>query len=86
MIASMKIEIVSPEKTLFSGEVESVTLPGTKGKFTMLDRHAPIISSLEKGSLTYKEVGGKEDELSISGGFVEMNNNVVSVCIDGLEK
>ena len=77
----MKLEIVSPEKTLYSGEVELITLPGTNGSFTVLDRHAPIISSLEKGVLIYR-VKGKDNEITISGGFIEMKNNDVSICIE----
>ncbi len=77
----MRLEIVSPEKILYSGEAELITLPGTVGRFTILERHAPIISSLEKGTLMYR-VHGEDKELSINGGFVEAKNNVVSVCID----
>lgn len=77
----MQLEIVSPEKTLYSGEAELVTFPGTIGSFTILERHAPIISSLEKGILMYR-VNGEDRELIINGGFVEAKNNVVSVCID----
>ncbi len=77
----MRLEIVSPEKTLYSGEAELVTLPGTNGSFTILERHAPIISSLQKGMLVYR-VKGEDKELAIDGGFVEAKNNVVSVCID----
>jgi F-type H+-transporting ATPase subunit epsilon len=77
----MQLEIVSPEKTVYSGEAELVTLPGTSGSFTILEHHAPIISSLEKGTLVYR-VKGEDRELPINGGFVEAKNNVVSVCID----
>jgi F-type H+-transporting ATPase subunit epsilon len=77
----MKLEIISPEKILFSGNAESVTLPGLLGSFTILDRHAPIISALEKGKLAYKT--GKETvELTVDGGFVEAKKNIVSVCVD----
>ena len=79
----MKLEIISPEKTLYTGDAESVTLPGAKGSFTILDRHAPIISSLEKGTLSYRVRGENQDnEMDINGGFVEAKNNIVSVCID----
>jgi F-type H+-transporting ATPase subunit epsilon len=77
----MQLEIVSPEKTVYSGDAGLVTLPGANGSFTILDRHAPIISSLEKGILVYR-VNGEDRELTINGGFVEAKNNVVSVCID----
>ncbi len=77
----MKLEIISPEKILFSGEVELVTLPGTLGSFTILEGHAPIISSLKNGKLLYR-VNGNDFELIVNGGFIEMKNNTVSVCID----
>lgn len=79
----MKLEIISPEKTVFSGEVESVTLPGAIGSFTILENHAPIVSSLDNGKVIYKN-NGEENELLIKGGFVEVKNNIVLVCIDGL--
>ena len=79
----MKLEIISPEKTLFSGEVELVTLPGMVGSFTVLDRHAPIVSVLQRGVLLYR-INGKDNRLAISGGFVEVKNNTLSVCIDSL--
>ncbi len=80
----MKIEIVSPEKTLYNGETELVTLPGAYGSFTVLERHAPIISALEKGVLVYR-VNGEDIELAITGGFVEVKNNIVTVCVDGIQ-
>jgi len=77
----MQLTIVSPEKILYSGKAELVTLPGTIGNFTILERHAPIISSLEKGILLYR-VEGEDKELTINGGFVEAKNNEVSVCVE----
>jgi F-type H+-transporting ATPase subunit epsilon len=77
----MKLDIISPEKVLYSGTAESVMLPGLKGAFTILERHAPIISGLNKGNLMYR----KENEaisLSIDGGFVEAKNNIVTVCVE----
>jgi F-type H+-transporting ATPase subunit epsilon len=77
----MNLEIISPERIIYSGEVNSVTLPGASGLFTILDHHAPIISVLKKGALTYK-VGGKEKTIEINSGFAEVKQNVVSVCIE----
>jgi F-type H+-transporting ATPase subunit epsilon len=78
-MGKLHLNIVSPEKELFDGEVSSVGLPGTFGAFTILPDHAPIVSSLTKGKLTY--VTDKEYELDIEGGFIEMSNGVVSVCV-----
>jgi len=77
----MNLEIISPEKIIYSGKAESVTLPGLSGSFTILDRHAPIISALDKGVVSYR-AGGKEDEITINGGFVEAKKNNVSVCVE----
>ena len=77
----MTLEILSPEKTLFSGEVERVTLPGTSGEFTVLPHHAPIISSLASGRVRYLPAGGTEQSVDVKGGFVEVNKNRVSVCV-----
>lgn len=77
----LHLTVVSPEKEEFNGEVSSVTLPGTLGRFSILPHHAPIVSSLEKGKLEYVATDGKEYSLDIEGGFVEMSNGEVSVCI-----
>jgi len=77
----MNLEIISPEKVIYSGEARSVTLPGLSGSFTILDRHAPIISALDKGTVKYN-AGGKEEEITVNGGFVEAKKNDVSVCIE----
>lgn len=74
------LSIYSPAKQLFDGEATRVTLPGTIGTFTILTHHAPIVASLKKGELSYVS-GGNEQTLKIQGGFVEMSNGVVSVCV-----
>ncbi len=74
----MTLEIITPEGKLFSGEVELVTVPGTKGTFTILNNHAPIISSLTKGKIVYRH-NQSEKNLVIDEGFVEVLNNSVSI-------
>lgn len=66
----LKLKIVSPEKIVFQGEVESVLVPGTLGSFEILNDHAPIISSLEIGKVEYTTKEGKQ-VMNIQGGFVE---------------
>lgn len=79
----MKLDILTPEKRVFSGEVESVTLPGTMGMFMVLPQHAPMISSLRKnGQLSYVQ-DGKKTTLTVPGGFVEVLNDTVTVCAEG---
>lgn len=78
----MKVEILSPERTLFNGDVDLVTLPGTHGRFTILQDHAPLVSSLRKGVIRIKPFEGDEIEIPVNGGFVEVKRNVVSVCVE----
>lgn len=82
----MKLEIITPEKKVFTGEVKSVTLPGVLGLFTVLENHAPIISSLKEGRLNYTSVTGEEYTVTITGGFVEVSNNKMNVCVEGIKK
>ena len=77
----MNLEIISPEKIIYNGEVDSITLPGVMGLFTILNHHAPIISVLKNGVVTYK-VGEDEKKIEINSGFVEAKQNIVSVCIE----
>lgn len=77
----LNLVIVSPEKTLFKGSVSDVTFPGTQGVFMVLPQHAPLLSSLEKGVIKYTTSEG-EQSLEITGGFVEVKKNQVSVCVE----
>jgi F-type H+-transporting ATPase subunit epsilon len=77
----MKLEIITPEQIYFSGEVTSVTLPGTSGLFTVWENHAPLISSLMKGKISYLS-DNKETVLNIESGFAEVSKNVVTVCLE----
>ena len=77
----LKLKIVSPEKVVFNGEVESVTVPGTAGEFEILVDHAPIISSLETGTVTYVTSEGRLS-LPVRGGFVSVHKNEVNVCVE----
>jgi F-type H+-transporting ATPase subunit epsilon len=81
----MKLEIISPEKIYFKGEVDSVTLPGILGPFQVLNNHAPLISLLKKGMLEFSYEGNIQ-ELEITDGFVEIGNNNITVCIDAIKK
>lgn len=76
----MKLKIVSPEKVLYHGDVEQVIVPGTQGRFEVLANHAPIISSLEEGTLLYKDNEGHS--LNIKSGFIEVNHNEVTICVE----
>jgi F-type H+-transporting ATPase subunit epsilon len=77
----LQLRIVSPEKIEFDGVIESVIVPGTMGQFEILNDHAPIISTLQKGMVEYTTREGKTS-LEIQGGFVEVQKNVVSLCVE----
>jgi len=74
----MHLEIITPDTTLFDGEVNSVKFPGTGGSFETLSNHAPVISSLEKGTIVVKTDDGQK-EFDINGGIVEVLNNKIKV-------
>lgn len=75
----MLIEIITPEKQLFSGEVKQVKLPGMNGGFELLEDHAPIISSLRIGDIIVTDMENKKHEFEIGGGVVECSDNKVIV-------
>ena len=77
----LQLKIVSPEKVEYDGAVECVLVPGTAGQFEILNDHAPIISTLQKGVVEYVSQEGKVS-LNILGGFVEVQKNVVSLCVE----
>ena len=77
----MFLEILSAEEKIFSGEVDSVILPGTDGQFQILNNHAPIISSLTNGEIKYSDKS-KNETLEINGGIVEVLDTKVSALIE----
>ena len=78
---SFQLDIVTPEKTIFSDTVEDVYLPGSEGEMGVLDTHAALVSPLSPGDLRYKK-DGKIEELAVGEGFVEVSDDKVSVLID----
>ncbi len=77
----LRLRIIAPDRLVYEGEVESVTLPGTLGSFTVLNNHAPIISSLDMGKITYKDADGATD-IAVKSGFAEVKDNILSVCVE----
>ena len=77
----MRLEIVTPEKRVFDDEVDSVTVPTASGEAGILPNHAPLVSALKPGILSYTSKG-VTDKLAVSGGFVEISENMVSVLAD----
>jgi F-type H+-transporting ATPase subunit epsilon len=81
----MHLEILSPEKKIYSGEADGVQMPGVTGSFEVLNNHAPMIAALATGKMRVRT--GKENTIyNIKGGFVEVLNNNVSVLVEGVEK
>ena len=78
------LKIVSPERVEFGGDVKGVVVPGTQGQFEILINHAPIISSLEKGTVSYETASGEKRTLDIYAGFVSVMQNQINVCIEKL--
>jgi len=79
----MYLEIYTPDQKIFEGEVESAKFPGSKGEFQVLNNHAAIISSLEKGNIVLQDNNGIQDFM-ISGGVVEVLNNKITVLAEAL--
>ena len=79
----MFLEIITPDKQVYSGEILSTTLPGTNGSFQVLKNHAPLISTLEKGSIVIKN-STEEKTFQIEGGIVEVLNNKVVVLAESI--
>ncbi|MBV5313531.1 MAG: ATP synthase F1 subunit epsilon [Prolixibacteraceae bacterium] len=81
---SMLLEIITPDKTVYSGQVKLVQLPGSKGTFEILNNHAPIISTLNKGEIKVEEESGKELFFDVDGGVVENKDNKIIVLAESV--
>ena len=83
-MATLKLEVVTPDKTVVSADVESVVCPGVVGEFGVLPNHVSLLSALSIGDLRYK-ADGQEHHVFISGGFADVNNDVLSVLAESAE-
>jgi len=81
----IKVEIVTPAKIAFTGNVKSITIPGTKGTFQVLFNHAPLMSSFEVGFIKIEDESGESTNYATSGGTVEILNNKVVVLSESFE-
>ncbi len=79
----MTLEILTPEKKIFSGDVYGVQLPGIDGSFEVLEKHAPLVSALKAGKLKILKDKTVTSSYAIQSGFVEVLNNVTSVLVEG---
>jgi F-type H+-transporting ATPase subunit epsilon len=78
----MIVEIITPEKRLFEGESSMIQVPGTKGSFQILNSHAPIVSTLEKGTITVRKPDNEEVTFDINSGLVECKNNKIIILVE----
>ena len=78
----MQLEIITAESQLYSGEVTSVKLPGMDGEFEILNNHAPVISTLDKGIIRVIDNNNKTENFEVNGGVIEMQNNKIIILAD----
>ncbi len=83
---SYTLKIVTPDEIFFEGQVEHVMLPGAKGYLGILTNHAPLVTPIEKGNLTYRDEQGKTESLKVEGGFLEVSKNKVLVLTDSVQE
>ncbi|NJD21905.1 MAG: F0F1 ATP synthase subunit epsilon [Melioribacter sp.] len=79
------VEIITPSKSAFKGQVKSITVPGTLGNFQVLFNHAPMLSTFEIGKIKLNDTNDKEIEYATSGGTVEVNDNKILILADSVE-
>ena len=82
----MKIEIITPDKKVYQGDIKSVRVPGKKGSFQVLKDHAPIISTLEKGPVIIIDQAGNETIFEIDGGVIEVKLNKIILLADSVNE
>jgi F-type H+-transporting ATPase subunit epsilon len=81
----MKIEIITPDRKVFEGEIKSVRVPGKKGSFQVLKDHAPIVSTLENGAVIMVDMDGNESIYEINGGVIEVKANKIILLADSVK-
>ncbi len=84
MATLFKLSILTPEKTVFDGDVQYVEAPGTEGHFGVLAHHAALVTALASGTLTVRGATGAEERWQVGGGFFEVSNNVATVLADSV--
>lgn len=82
---TIRLEIVTAERTLFEGDVDALAAPGVEGEIGVLPKHAALMTVLQPGDLRYR-VNGVEEEFSVTGGFIDVRGDHVSVLADAAER
>lgn len=80
----MKLQIITPDKSIYNGEATSVVVPGSAGSFEILKSHAPIISTLDDGKVIIRQSKSAEETIYIKGGVVEVLDDKVTVLAEGI--
>ena len=81
----MKIEIITPDRKVYEGEIKSVRVPGKKGSFQVLKDHAPIVSTLDKGPVIIIDQNDKEIHYEVDGGVIEVKMNRIILLAESVE-
>lgn len=82
---SLHVTIITSQRSVFDGEADAVNAPGSEGRMTILPRHAPLLTTLDLGELRIRE-HGEETGVFVAGGFLEVNNDVVTILADDAER
>ena len=82
----MKIEIITPDRKIFEGDIKSIRVPGKKGSFHVLKDHAPIISTLENGPVIMVDQQGNETRYEINGGVIEVKANTIILLAESVKQ
>ncbi len=80
----MDLEIITPDKKVYEGQVKLVKVPGSEGSFEILNNHAPIISTLDKGEVKVIDKDDKTEFYNISGGVIEVNQNKITILAESI--
>lgn len=84
-MSTFQLEIVTPEKTVFSGEVESLRAPGSEGEFGVLARHRAMLAALGVGRIQFRQSGNESRQVATSGGFAEVRGDAVTILAETAE-
>ncbi len=82
----MNITVLTADKSVFSGSITSVKVPGINGEFQILNNHAPIVAALQAGKVAIKKADGNTMQMNIESGFIEVLNNEVSLLVQGIQQ
>ena len=85
MATPFRLSLLTPERTVFEGDVLYVEAPGTEGFFGVLENHASMVTALASGTLLVRDVAGDEQRWQVKGGFFQVSNNIATVLADSVE-